>query len=91
LVVSLVASLVVAVLQLLGLLNGAVSPVLSAVYLGPIAYLMALLVAGAMAGGSVLDRVRFAGVLAVMHVYWGSGFLLGLFRGGGGSLDRSRH
>lgn len=91
LVVSLVASLAVAVLQLVGILSGEVSRVLSAVYLGPIAYLLALLVAGVMAGGSVLDRWRFAGVLAVMHVCWGSGFLLGLFRGGGGSLDRSRH
>lgn len=95
LVVSLAASLLVAVLQLTGLVggpsDGPVSLLLALVYLGPVAYLGALAVAGLTSTGSLADRLRFVGVLATMHVGWGSGFLLGLLRGGGGSLDRSRH
>ena len=91
LVLSVIASAVVALLHATGLVEGTVSWVLSVAHLGPIAYLLALLAAGVGSEGSLLDRLRFAGVLAVMHLCWGSGFLLGLLRGGGGSLDRSRH
>lgn len=41
---------------------------------------------------SMLDRLRFAGVLATMHFSWGFGFLRGLMHGGRQHhLDRSRH
>lgn len=91
LVLSLAASLIVAVLQVTGLVDGPLSWLLSLAYVGPVAYLAALAVASSRSRGSLPDRLRLVGVLATMHVCWGSGFLLGLVRGGGGSLDRSRH
>jgi glycosyltransferase involved in cell wall biosynthesis len=36
------------------------------------------------------DRLRYALVLATMHVSWGSGFLVGLVRGGAHTVDTSR-
>jgi glycosyltransferase involved in cell wall biosynthesis len=91
LVVNVAAAVVIGVLQLLGVLSGPASLVLSLVYLGPLAY--ALLLVGAMmvTSGSLADRVRFAIVLATMHLCWGAGFLRGALRGGRNSLDRSRH
>ena len=41
-------------------------------------------------GGSVLDRLRYAGVLATMHLSWGTGFLIGMLRGAGHAVDTSR-
>lgn len=91
LALSVATSVIVGLLQVTGLVGGLLGWVLSAAYLGPLAYAGALAVAGATTDGSVMDRLRFVGVLATMHLCWGSGFLLGLLRGGGGSLDRSRH
>jgi GT2 family glycosyltransferase len=91
LVVNFAVAAVVALLQILGGVSGPASLLLSAAYAGPVAY--ALLLFGAMVttSGSVADRVRFAVVLATMHLCWGAGFLRGALRGGAGSLDRSRH
>jgi hypothetical protein len=75
----------------LGLVSGPLCWGLSAAYAGPLAYLMLLLFAAATTSGSLLDRLRFAVVLATMHLCWGAGFLRGALRGGAGSLDRSRH
>ncbi len=60
--------------------------------LGPAAYtaLLAAVAARAGDGGSLRDRLRYSGVLAVMHYAWGTGFLLGTLRGAGGAVDRSR-
>jgi glycosyltransferase involved in cell wall biosynthesis len=91
LVVNLAAAVLVALLQLVEVVSGPVSWVLSAVYLGPLAYLLVLVAAMASTSGSLADRARFAVVLATMHLCWGSGFLRGALRGGRGSLDRSRH
>jgi len=91
LVVNLVLAALVGVAQLTGLVHGPVSWVLSLVYLGPIAYTLVLLGAAITTSGSLLDRLRFVVVLKTMHLCWGSGFLVGLSRGGGASLDRSRH
>ena len=84
-------ALVVSLLQGLGLVSGTLAWVLSAVYAGPLAYVLLLLFAAAATSGSLLDRLRFALVLATMHLCWGAGFLRGALRGGAGSLDRSRH
>jgi hypothetical protein len=65
--------------------------VLSVVYAGPVAYGLVLIGAMLTTSGSVADRLRFAVVLATMHLCWGAGFLRGTLRGGAGSLDRSRH
>lgn len=91
LVVNVAVAVVVGLLQLTGVVSGVVSLVLSAVYAGPLAYLLLLLVAGLTSGGSLLDRLRFAVVLATMHLCWGAGFLRGALCGGKGRLDRSRH
>jgi len=91
LVVNIGLALVVALLQLAGVVTGTASCVLSLIYLGPLAYALLLIVAAATTSGSLLDRLRFAVVLKTMHLCWGAGFLLGVLRGGGGSLDRSRH
>lgn len=90
LVVNLVVALLVAVLQLAGVLTGAVGWVSSLVHLGPFAYAVVLLVAWLTATGSLLDRSRYVVVLATMHVCWGAGFILGTIRGGGDSVDTSR-
>lgn len=91
LVVNLGVCLLVAVLQLVGIVSGVVSWVLALVYLGPLAYALLLILAAVTTSGSLMDRLRFAIVLKTMHLCWGAGFLLGVLRGGGGSLDRSRH
>ena len=91
LVVNLGVAALVAILQLSGAVSGPASWVLSAVYLGPLAYTLLMVGAAATTSGSLLDRLRFVVVLKTMHVCWGAGFLLGVIRGGGGSLDRSRH
>jgi hypothetical protein len=55
-------------------------------------YLAVLAGAAVSAEGSLLDRVRYAGVLATMHGSWGFGFLRGLTHGGQHHhVDRSRH
>jgi glycosyltransferase involved in cell wall biosynthesis len=90
LVVNLVVALVVALLQVTGVLSGAVGWVASLVYLGPLAYVVALAGAAITATGSLLDRIRYVVVLATMHVCWGAGFIVGTARGGGDSVDTSR-
>jgi glycosyltransferase involved in cell wall biosynthesis len=56
-----------------------------------LAYVLLLAAASALTPGSVLDRLRFGGVLATMHFAWGAGFLRGVTHGGRHALDRSRH
>lgn len=90
LVANLVVALVVALLQVTDVLSGAGSWVASMVYLGPLAYVGALVVAAVTARGSLLDRLRYVVVLATMHLCWGAGFIVGSVRGGGDSVDTSR-
>jgi hypothetical protein len=59
-------------------------------YLGPVAYLALLVIAAVSSTGSLADRLRFAGVLAIMHLSWGAGFIVGLVRGAGDAVDTSR-
>jgi succinoglycan biosynthesis protein ExoA len=92
LVVSLVASVVVAVLQLTGVLSGALSFLASAVYLGPAAYVVLVLMVAFVVdrGATWRDRWFFVGVLPTMHVSWGAGFLAGVVRGARNTVDTSR-
>ncbi|CAN5268115.1 glycosyltransferase family 2 protein [soil metagenome] len=92
LVVVLALAVVLAVLQLTGLVRGWPSLVLSLIYLGPIAYAaLVLLLSFSKAGGPAFkDRWRFLFVLPTMHLSWGAGFLLGLVRGAGDTVDTSR-
>jgi hypothetical protein len=90
LVVNLVVAVIVALLQVSGVLSGTVGWIASLVYLGPLAYAGVLAGAAAAASGSLLDRLRYAVVLSTMHVCWGGGFIVGMLRGGGDTVDTSR-
>ncbi len=70
---------------------GAPAPV-AVVLLVPAAYAAFLGFAAvrALGGTSVRDRVLNIGVLATMHVSWGSGFLKGFVTGAGDAVDTSR-
>jgi glycosyltransferase involved in cell wall biosynthesis len=92
LLLSIVASLVVAGLQLTGVLSGITALAACVVYLGPIAYafLLVLLMFTPDGGPTWGDRVRFLVVLPTMHLAWGAGFLIGLVRGARDAMDTSR-
>lgn len=92
LVLSLVASVVIGVLQLTGVLHGRFGLVASAVYLAPILYLLLVLWVSLTQDAVTPWRERwlFLIVLPTMHVSWGAGFIVGLVRGAHGINDTSR-
>ncbi|MBX3194597.1 MAG: glycosyltransferase family 2 protein [Microbacteriaceae bacterium] len=93
LVVNIAVAIVVLVLHLTGVLGGWLGWlgwVAALVYLGPLAYLGLLVLAMITGHGGLADRLRFAGVLAIMHLSWGAGFLVGLVRGARDAVDTSR-
>lgn len=59
-------------------------------HLGPAAYAALLVAIAARTPGTVRQRLRYASVLATMHLSWGTGFWAGLLRGGGDTVDTSR-
>ena len=91
LLASLVLSVVVAVLQITGVVNGLPSVVLSLVYLGPLLYLLLLVSIAATASGgrSLADRASLVVALAIMHLSWGAGFAVGVLRGARDAADTS--
>lgn len=92
LVLASALSLVVLVLQVFGLVTGAVSLILGLVHLAPALYLALLLalLATRSSGRSLADRATFAFVIATMHASWGTGFLRGFVLGARDAVDRSR-
>lgn len=92
LLISVALSVVLAVLQIVGVVGGTVSAVLSVLYLGPVLYLVLLIViACTRSGGRTLaDRAASVLALAIMHLSWGAGFLVGVLRGAGDAVDTSR-
>jgi glycosyltransferase involved in cell wall biosynthesis len=92
LVVTVLLSLVLLVLQVVGVVSGWPGLVLSLIYFGPVAYVLLLvLICFSRAGGPRWsDRWRFFLVLPTMHFSWGVGFLLGLLRGARDTVDTSR-
>jgi hypothetical protein len=90
LLMTIVLSVIVLVLYIAGVLSGWLGLVALLVYLGPLAYLALLVVAGISATGSLADRLRFVGVLVIMHLSWGAGFIVGLVRGAKDAVDTSR-
>lgn len=92
LVLNLLASVIVAVLQLSGAVDGAASLIASAVYLGPIAYVVLVLWLAFVAdrGSTWRDKWFFVLVLPTMHLCWGVGFITGLVRGARDTVDTSR-
>jgi glycosyltransferase involved in cell wall biosynthesis len=92
LVLTLLASVVLLVLQLTGVLEGWAGLLLSLVYVGPVAYIVLLLLLSfSRAGGPAWpDRWRFFFVLPTMHLSWGVGFIVGVVRGARDTTDTSR-
>ncbi len=92
LVLSLIACVIIATLQVTGVLHGRLGLAASVVYLAPILYIV-LVVWVAFAQDAVKpwrDRWLFLVVLPTMHISWGTGFLLGVIRGAGNTNDTSR-
>jgi hypothetical protein len=92
LVVNLVLSAVLAVLQLTGVMSGWPSAVASAIYLGPLSYVVLVLIVafGSQKGSTWRDKWLFVLVLPTMHLSWGAGFIVGLVRGARDTVDTSR-
>jgi glycosyltransferase involved in cell wall biosynthesis len=92
LVVAGAVAVVVAVLQLTGVLTGVPSVIASIVYLGLLAYLLLVLWVSFVQdrGRTLRDRLIFLVVLPTMHFSWGTGFIQGLLRGGRDIIDTSR-
>lgn len=92
LVLSVVASILVGILQLTGVLTGWPSAIASVAYLGPILYVL-LVIAVSLLTDAVTPwwhRLLFLIVLPTMHLAWGAGFIVGLLRGASGINDTSR-
>ena len=90
LLVNLIVAAVFLPLHLSGVFSGWLGWVTALAYVGPVAYLVLLIIAAVTSTGSLADRLRFAGVLAIMHLSWGAGFIVGLVRGAGNAVDTSR-
>lgn len=90
LLVNLVIAAIFLPLHLTGLFSGWLAWITALAYVGPVAYLGLLIVAAVSSTGSLRDRIRFAGVLAIMHLSWGAGFIVGLVRGARNAVDTSR-
>lgn len=92
LVIACIAAVIIAVLQLTGLLRGVPSLVGSVVYLGLLAYLALLVIVSFVIerGPRLRDRLIFLVVLPTMHLSWGAGFIRGIIRGGRDTMDTSR-
>ena len=92
LVANVLASVVLLVLQVTGVVSGWPSALASVVYLGPAAYLLLIVWLAFVAdrGAKMLDRWFFVVVLPTMHLSWGVGFIVGVLRGARDSVDTSR-
>lgn len=92
LVVNIVASVILAVLQLTGVVTGWPSAVASLMYLGPVSYVVLVLVVafGSQHSRTWRDKLLFVLVLPTMHLNWGAGFIVGLVRGARDTVDTSR-
>lgn len=92
LVAIVAAALVLAVLQVTGVVGQALSWVLSALlYLPLLVYvLLVLAVAALPGGGGPRQRMWTAIVMPTMHLSWGIGFLGGVLRGARDTVDASR-
>lgn len=90
LVLAAVAGVATAVTAAIGQVPAWLGVVAGLLALAPLAYLALLVGAVVTTPGSLADRLRFAGVVAVMHLAWGSGFLQGVVRGAGSNRDTSR-
>lgn len=87
---SVLVGLATAIVALVAAVPAWLAVVATLLGLAPLAYLLLLALAVVTTPGSLGDRLRFAGVIAVMHLAWGTGFLQGVVRGAGTNRDTSR-
>jgi succinoglycan biosynthesis protein ExoA len=93
LVIAFIISIIGGTLQITGTLHwGKLSLLAYIVHTGLVAYILLLIYLGLIYenGKSWRDRWLFILVLPSMHLSWGAGFIVGLFRGGGDTMDTSR-
>lgn len=90
LVLAAALALIVAVLQLTGVLHGAIPWVASVVYLPLAAYALLAIGVGLATRGGLRERLWTMIVMPTMHVAWGLGFIAGVLRGAGDTVDASR-
>ncbi|GAB3631102.1 succinoglycan biosynthesis glycosyltransferase ExoA [Microbacterium shaanxiense] len=92
LVLNVALALLVALLQVTGVLAGIASAGASVVYLPLIAYVLLVIAVALQPGGgrTVRERIWTLAVLPTMHLAWGAGFLVGVLRGARGTVDASR-
>jgi len=91
LVLLTIAAVIIGILQLTGVLSGLASLIASIVYAPLAAYaLLVVAVAAAPGGGGIRQRLWTLLVLPTMHLAWGWGFLGGVLRGAGDTVDASR-
>ncbi|WP_375163508.1 glycosyltransferase family 2 protein [Microbacterium sp.] len=91
LVLLFAAALVIAALQAAGLLRGLAALLSSLIYVPIAAYaVLVLAVALAPGGGRIRQRLWTLLVLPTMHLSWGIGFVAGVMRGAGDTVDASR-
>ncbi|MGA7148101.1 MAG: glycosyltransferase family 2 protein [Microbacterium sp.] len=92
LVATLVAAIIVGVLQATGVLSGWWAVIASAIYLPIVAYALLIVAVALGAGGGRgwRDKLWTTAVLPTMHLSWGWGFLLGVLRGAHDTVDTSR-
>ncbi|KAA9086991.1 glycosyltransferase family 2 protein [Microbacterium radiodurans] len=92
LVIGCGAAAVAAVLQLTGAVTGIAAAALSVVYLPVGAYVVLVtgVALGPGGGRGIRDKAWTLVVVPSMHLAWGVGFLQGIVRGAGGTVDTSR-
>ena len=92
LVLTIVLSVVLAVLQLTGVIDGWLSAAASTIYLGPLSYVVLVVIVAFASHKSRTwrDKWLFVLVLPTMHLSWGAGFIVGLVRGARDIVDTSR-
>ncbi|MGW8484289.1 glycosyltransferase family 2 protein [Microbacterium sp. NPDC055903] len=90
LVLNLIVAVIVAVLQLTGVIGGLAAVIASAAYLPLIAYVLLVAAMALTPGRSMRERLWTLVVLPTMHVSWGVGFLGGVLRGARDTVDASR-
>jgi succinoglycan biosynthesis protein ExoA len=92
LVVTILAAVVVAVLQITRVLTGWWAIAASVVYLPVIVYaaLIVVVALGPGGGRGWRDKLWTTAVLPTMHLSWGWGFLVGVLRGAHDTVDTSR-
>ncbi|HWV48841.1 MAG TPA: glycosyltransferase family 2 protein, partial [Microbacterium sp.] len=90
LLANVVVAVLVAVLQLTGVLTGIPSLIACVVYLPLAAYAVLVIVMAMTPGRSFRERLWILAVLPTMHLSWGWGFLGGVLRGARGTVDASR-